>query len=199
MSKEGQFLPKGFTATATSLSVDPQIAEKDFMAGCSIVSRLAIVAEESLPYWIGDLINAGEQYFPNRYEQAIEITGYVRGTLANYAWMCRHVPQENRGIAPIQHTLAVTPRPADEQRKLLHRASEESLTATEFRRLLKGDPAYKRKALPDMVGTKKERLMATWEETWQTNEREWLNEETAKRMCRKAYAQGIEDAMAVSR
>ena len=68
------WLPPGFIPDNMGLRVSETVTEADFAAGCQIVSRLANVMHESLFWWLGDLINAGERMFPNKYEQWLEFT-----------------------------------------------------------------------------------------------------------------------------
>lgn len=52
--------------------------------------------KRSMSWWIGDLINFGEGLYPDRYSQAMEVTGLKYETLSNYAWVCRHVARSRR-------------------------------------------------------------------------------------------------------
>lgn len=171
--RRDDFLPKGFTATATGLQVGHEVTEEDIMRGCKVISRLANVANESLPYWIGDLLVAAEQRFPNRYEQALEFTDYTVETLRNYVWICKNVPSENRGIMSVPHTAAVAKCTPDQQRELLQRGKKEGLSISEFRRLVKGDPDYKSRLLPGDASSKKDRLIAMFDRVFDENWHEW--------------------------
>jgi len=171
---QGKWLPDGFHVTPTSLTVDDSISYRRFGWGCRIISRLSNFSEECLPYHIGDLINAGERLFPNKYEQALEFTDFSIGTLRNLSWICRNVPPENRGILPIGHTREVCSLTVEDQRRILERAKTEGLTCAETRRLARGDPYYKHKAVPDVVGTRLEIALARWPQAWRDHETEWM-------------------------
>lgn len=166
------FLPVGFTADAVSLRVS-DVTEEEFFRGCQTLSRLQNVANESLPYWIGDLLCAAESRFPNRYEQAMELTDYSIGSLRNYKWMCSKVPPENRGIMSIPHTQAVAAQPIDKQREYLLVAKNESLTPKELRRYIAGDPHYKKPIIPADGSTKRDKMNACFETVWKRNSFEW--------------------------
>jgi hypothetical protein len=175
MSDMAGFLPKGFNAKSVSLEVMDGISWDDFAKGASAITRLQNFSKENLPYMIGDLINAGERLFKDRFEQAMEFTDYSIGTLKNYAYLCKRVPPENRNILSVLHTFSVAPLEPEKQREALMRAKKEGLDSKELRRLAKGNPYYKTKALPVDGSTKRQRLYASFDRTWELNKNEWMN------------------------
>ena len=171
--RRDSFLPQGITATETHLKVSGEATEQDIIRGCQVISRLQNVASESLPYWIGDLLIAAEQRFPNRYEQALEFTDYSIGTIRNYVWICKKVPPQNRGILSIPHTAAVATETPERQAALLKQGKDESLSVAEFRRLVKGNPNYKSRLLPGDMASKRDRLLAMFDRVFDENWEEW--------------------------
>lgn len=173
-----KLLPPSFEATPVALRVREGITEEEFAEGCKTITRLANYSHEVLPYHVGDLINAGERLFPNKYEQWLEFTDYTLGTLRNYAWMCSRVPPENRGIAGIQQTfVAAKFKDVNVQRKYLERCARERLTAREFQRLCKGDEHYRRKALPEArrrdAKTLVKQLEEAYDRMWEAHRHTW--------------------------
>jgi len=185
-------MPSGIVADGLGLHVSEDISEADFEMGCRTVSRLANFMHESLFWWLGDLINAGERLYPNKYEQWVEFTPYTIGHLRNAAWVCAHVPPAMRRRCPsIQHGAAIAPLPEERQGEILTRANREKLTARETRRLIAGDPSYKRKALPERVGNMTQRMESAFERVWTANEREWTACKTAKEMAAKVWMTAV--------
>lgn len=175
---ESKLLPQGFDATNVALKVKEGIGEAEFSEACKTITMLANYSSEVLPYHVGDLINAGERLFPNKYEQWVEFTHYTIGTLRNYAWMCSRVPPENRGIVGIQQTLiAARFKDPKVQRKFMEQSVREGLTGREFLRLVKGDQHYRRKALPESTRrdakTRQKQLEAAYDRMWDMHRVTW--------------------------
>lgn len=199
----GQFLGKWFKTTPVSLTVLDGITWEEFASGCSTVSRLANFTQESLPYIIGDLINAGERLFPNKYEQALEFTDYTLSTLKNYAWMCSRVPPENRGIVGIQHTMiAAKYKDVDEQRRYLMRCRDERLTAREFRMLANGEKNYKKRAVPHNIAEPKkakpikQKLMELFERIYEVERYKWEFAQTFRDGAIMVWERAVDETMA---
>ena len=47
-------------------------------------------------WWIGDLLEYGDNHYGDTYTQAIEVTGLTYSTLANAKWVAKQVPPERR-------------------------------------------------------------------------------------------------------
>lgn len=98
---------------------------------------------DSVPFWIGDYINIGEEMFGEMYTQALVHFGeYEYQTVANYASVMRRVParvgkeQHRRKELSFAHHDAVAKLEIDEQRYWLQRAVDEKLTSRELRELI---------------------------------------------------------------
>lgn len=193
-------VPDGFTVDGLALRVSETVTEAQFEAACSGISALTNFSHEALPYMLGDLINAGERLYPNKYEQWMSLSPYTLGTMRNYAWLCSRVPPENRGICGIQQTIvAARFKEPKEQRKYLERSAREGLSAKEFGRLARGEEAYKRKALPEAKKkdnrTVREQLLAAYERFFDMNGHVWQAASTYKDMGRMIWTKAVEVAM----
>lgn len=79
--------------TPTALLIhEPEIEYDRYEALCYFLGRL----NRSCSWWIGDLLNYGEQVFGHYVYQAAEATGLAPQTLANRASVCRHIPPSRR-------------------------------------------------------------------------------------------------------
>lgn len=178
--QQGLAVPSGVKLERFAARIDPDIPFERFAEGLHGITKLTSVAQESLPYWVGDMLNYGEDHFANRYEQVVELTDYVKGTIHNIMWVCRHVPPANRGIMPFSHTAAVAKMPSEEQKVMLERGRDEGLTQSEFRKLVSGDPAYKSKALPgDISKSEREnKALEAFDGVWDIHSDDWTSTAT---------------------
>ena len=105
--------PFHFTSVGVRISGKPEIAEWKGPL------QFALWCQRAGPWWIGDLLNSGEDRFGETFSQMCE--GAVSGEMLNrYASVARRVPLENRrpGLSWSAH--AVTARlPHDVQHDLL--------------------------------------------------------------------------------
>jgi hypothetical protein len=79
---------------------------------------------EGAAQWaIGDALNYGEAKYGEKYSQAMEVTGLSYQALANYSWVAKNVPVENRrqGLSWTHHRV-VAKLSAAEQHKVLEQA-----------------------------------------------------------------------------
>lgn len=79
------------TPTALLIS-DPDMEYDQYEALCYFLGRL----NRSCSWWVGDLLNYGDQVFGHYVYQAAEATGLAPQTLANRASVCRHIPPNRR-------------------------------------------------------------------------------------------------------
>lgn len=100
----------------------------------------------SLTFWIGDWLRYGERVYGEKYAQAMEVTGYDYGTLANAAYVAGQVEFSRRrenlsfghhqavaALAPAQQDYwlaAAAPGPEDEKPRLSVRELRESITVS---------------------------------------------------------------------
>ncbi len=167
-------LPEGFEAGPCCLK-----AKNPSWEACVRLGKLfgAYVehAANQLPWQVGDFINIVEGLFPDRYTQVCDFTGWTVGTAMNYASAARNVPPENRvfegQLLPIRHGMDVSIiKDKHEQAKIIRKAMRMGLTSRETRRLARGDPDYRRPALPDKGSNVYERVLAAFERHYAHNE-----------------------------
>jgi N6-adenosine-specific RNA methylase IME4 len=104
--------------------------------------QFANAAQESSPYWVGDLLNYADTRadWKEAIDQAMSIAGIARHTAINLAYVARHVEEPEREIAPtLSHAAEVAPLPKDQQRKYLKTAQREGWTRRELRLQIKAE------------------------------------------------------------
>lgn len=104
--------------------------------------QFANAAQESSPYWVGDLLNYAEtrKEWSERLDQAIAITGLARHTAINMAYVAKHVAEPERELAPtLSHAAEVAPLPREQQRTYLTLARDGNMTRRELRLTIKAD------------------------------------------------------------
>ena len=86
------------------------------------------------PWWIGDLLNAGEDRFGESFSQMCE-KAISTEQLSRYASIARRVPLSNRRTGLSWSAHAVVARlPHDQQRKMLREAERRGWTSAELRK-----------------------------------------------------------------
>jgi hypothetical protein len=95
--------------------------------------QFALWCQRAGPWWIGDLINAGEDRFGEVFSQMCEGTLSTE-MLSRYASVARRVPLVNR-VASLSWSAhaAVARLPHDQQRRLLREAARHGWTSDELR------------------------------------------------------------------
>ncbi len=95
--------------------------------------QFAIWCQRAGPWWIGDLINAGEDHFGEAFAQMCEGTLSTE-MISRYASVARRVPIEVR-VASLSWSAhaAVARLPHDQQRRLLREAERQGWTSDELR------------------------------------------------------------------
>jgi hypothetical protein len=119
--------PFHFTSVGVRITGKPELAEWQGPL------QFALWCQRAGPWWIGDLLNAGEDRFGETFSQACE--GAISGDMLNrYASVARRVPLENRvpSLSWTAHAM-VAQLPLDEQRPLLLQAERHGWTSDEIR------------------------------------------------------------------
>src|SRR6185369_4643368 len=95
--------------------------------------QFALWCQRAGPWWVGDLLNAGEDRFGESFSQMCE--GAVSAEMLNrYASVARRVPIENRVASLSWSAHAVVARlPVDQQKRLLQEAERRGWTTDELR------------------------------------------------------------------
>jgi len=99
--------------------------------------QFALWCQRASPWWIGDLLNAGDEGFGEFFSQICE--GHISGDqLQRYESVARRVPARNRNENLSWSAHAVVARlPQDEQKPMLDLAEENGWTSEELRRYLR--------------------------------------------------------------
>ncbi len=120
--------PFQFTSVGVQISGRPQL---DQWKG---PLQFALWCQRAGPWWIGDLLNHGEDHFGESFSQMCE--GVVSTEqLSRYASVARRVPMENRSASLSWSAHAVVARlPHDQQRNMLREAENRGWTSEELRK-----------------------------------------------------------------
>ena len=96
--------------------------------------QFALWCQRAGPWWIGDLLNHGEDHFGESFSQMCE--GVVSAEqLSRYASVARRVPLGNRSPSLSWSAHAVVARlPPDQQRNMLRQAQNRGWTSEELRK-----------------------------------------------------------------
>ena len=119
-----------FEFQPTSLAIDGQPPIEQWAAPL----RFALWCQKASPWWIGDILNAGDAHFGEMFSQLCE--GIVSAEmLQRYESVARRVPAENRreGLSWSAHSVAarLDPQP---QRELLKQADQQGWTTEQIRK-----------------------------------------------------------------
>lgn len=82
----------GFTFTPTGLKIDPKVKFPEWER----YGRKLQLADRGVQWAIGDWLLHGETNWPDKYDQAVEITGFREQTLMNYVTVARAIPDYRR-------------------------------------------------------------------------------------------------------
>ena len=95
--------------------------------------QFAFWCQRAGPWWLGDMLNAGEDQFGEAFSQLGE-GGVSTEMLSRYAAVARRVPIENRlpGLSWSAHAM-VARLPVERQRAVLERAEHEGWDTTQIR------------------------------------------------------------------
>ena len=133
-------LPVKFEPFNVGLKIDPSTTYDEWSEKGKELATLIGVYNRNLQWWLGDWIIFGEDRFPSKYSQALEISMYNIGTLRNVVYVCRNVPPGNRNPRlSFNHHAAVAKVPKERQKKLLKSAEERCLSVRDFRMLVEGN------------------------------------------------------------
>jgi hypothetical protein len=118
-----------FCLSSTTVRIDGKPAVEEWLGPL----QFAIWCQRASPWWIGDLLNAGDARFGEAFSQACQ--GIVSpDMLQRYESVARRVPPRNRraGLSWSAHA-AVARLDPDQQREILDRAEENGWNSEELR------------------------------------------------------------------
>lgn len=124
----------GFRFTATGLKIQPWVKFDEWTE----YGRKLQIADRGIQWAIGDWLIHGENHWPDKYDQAVEFTGYREGTLMNYATVARAIPggdnSRRREFVDYSTHVEVASLAPDDQEKILAKAAKENLSRNTVRR-----------------------------------------------------------------
>lgn len=124
----------GFKFTPTGLTITEGVKYDEWER----YGRKLQMAERGIQWAIGDWLVYGENHWPDKYEQAVEITGYKEGTLMNYATVARAIPpgpnSRRRELVDYSTHVEVASLPEEDQDRILAKAAGEGLSRNRVRR-----------------------------------------------------------------
>jgi hypothetical protein len=104
-----------------------------FEAWCRVGSQVSALADASA-WWIGDWLVYGQRTYPDRYRDAIGLTGLSYQTLRNYAWVASQFPfYRRRESLSFGHHAELAALSPDEQEVWLTRAIANGWTRNQLR------------------------------------------------------------------
>ena len=135
MAGQLQNVEKPFDYTETGLVIRDSM---EFEEWCKVGSTLATM-QRACHFYVGDWLNAGEKFFPDRYSQALDATNLTYETLQNMAWVARKVPMPyRRKELSWTHHQTVAGMDLADQKKWLQMAIDENLTIADMRYRIRG-------------------------------------------------------------
>lgn len=124
----------GFRFTPTGLVISPRVTFDEW----THYGRKLQIAERGIQWALGDWLIHGENHWPDKYDQAIEWTGYKEGTLMNYATVARAIPggdnSRRRELVDYSTHVEVASLEPEEQEQILAKAAGEGLSRNRVRR-----------------------------------------------------------------
>lgn len=146
LSKIKEF-PDGVHGTPTGLAFT---ADLSFDQWEVLLNRLYTM-NGAIQWMLGDALNYGNTRYGEKYSQALESTKLTYSALANFAWVARSVPPENRNPnLSWTHHRAVSKLDVEEQRKLLDEAERKEWTVDTLTEVVRGTPVTE-KSISDSV------------------------------------------------
>ena len=134
MSKAAPHQPKislgAFEFLPTSVKISGRPPIDDWLGPM----QFALWCQRASPWWIGDMLNAGDRHFGEAFSQACE--GYISGDqLQRYESIARRVPAENRNPNLSWSVHSMVARLGDKgQRKLLKDAQRNGWNSEDVRK-----------------------------------------------------------------
>ena len=95
--------------------------------------------EKSVMWWIGDWLRFGESKYGEMYSQAVDVTGYAKGTLQNAKYVADRYSESSlrSELLTFEHHKIVASLPDDLRYQLLQQAERDNLSVRDFRQLVK--------------------------------------------------------------
>lgn len=121
-------------------------------------TEIQAVAEraDTLQWQLADAINHGRAAYGEKYAQWVDQTSYQYGSLANIAWVGRHVPREERRLSlTFYHHQSVAPLEPKEQKYWLDKAEREQWSGRDLSRAIARKQIEEQGGNPDLYEAEK--------------------------------------------
>jgi len=127
-----------FRFTPTGLLI---AGEPDFAAWEQLGQQLHYI-EGAVHWWIGDWLNYGEGRWGEMYSQALEITEFTYGTLANDKFVAKQVEfSRRRENLSFSHHTEIAPLPPEAQDRWLAIIERDNLSRNDLRHRIRRNPS----------------------------------------------------------
>lgn len=123
--------PEKILTTRVGLRFPPSVSFGDWERAGPMIARI----RDASAWCLGDWLVYGQDWYAERYRDAVVAAGLDYQTLRNYAWVARRVERSRRRESlSFQHHAEVASLPGEEQDRWLRRAVEMSWSRNELRR-----------------------------------------------------------------
>lgn len=132
-------VPAGVTFSDTGVSFDRELSFDEWEGLLSYLMRM----EQSVQWWLGDMLRYGESFFGENYAQAAVLVGRSVNTLANWVWISGQFPPHRRRASvrwSCYRELAAMKDP-DLQDQWLDAVEEGGWTREELRQAIRHTPS----------------------------------------------------------
>lgn len=135
--------------TSVSAEIDPSATLEE----CMQMLRTLITCQDSIQFWIGDMLNEMDHRFGDKFTEAAKITGLDIGTLANYSSVsyCVQKSLRNEKLEWSYHKEISRLEPKD-QKKWLGLAEKEGLKVRELRESIRQNKVVRMNQIADQSG-----------------------------------------------
>ena len=99
--------------------------------------NLLTTFQKSINWWVGDWLLHGERTWPDKFSQAVYLTGKSDVTLRNSAWVSNVFPPDERhpDLSYSHHFEVASVKSPEERKWLLNEAAENDLSSAQLRKL----------------------------------------------------------------
>jgi hypothetical protein len=129
--------PEGVHGTPTGLAFTGDLPFDQW----EILMNRLYTMNGAIQWMLGDALNYGSPRYGEKYSQALESTKLTYSALANFSWVARAVPPENRNPdLSWTHHRAVSKLDHEDQKRMLDEAYRKEWTADTLTEIVRGTP-----------------------------------------------------------
>lgn len=130
-------LPESVRITPTGVVFIGELSYEEWEQLVALSTKM----KDAFQWAIGDALNYGESRYGEKYANAMEITGLTYPALANFCWVARAVPVENRNaMLSWTHHRVVSKLPHDQQKQMLSEAENKNWSSEVLADIVRGQP-----------------------------------------------------------